>query len=125
MTVRPALLAVAVVAAALLASCSGSDGPDAAASLTVTSTADECTLSATEAPAGSIAFQVANEGDDTTEFYVLSEDGSDVLGEVENIGPGLSRTLEVELEEGTYTTSCKPGMKGDGITAPFEVVPAP
>ena len=38
------------------------------------------------------------------------------MGEVENIGPGLTRELIVELAEpGTYVTACKPGMNGDGI----------
>jgi iron uptake system component EfeO len=47
--------------------------------------------------------------------------GGRVLGEVENVGPGLSRDLVVELEEGSYTTACKPGMTGDGITSDFAV----
>jgi iron uptake system component EfeO len=37
------------------------------------------------------------------------------MGEVENIGPGLSRNLVVDLEKGTYEGACKPGMVGDGI----------
>jgi iron uptake system component EfeO len=44
------------------------------------------------------------------------------MGEVENIGPGLTRQLIVEVPDGgTYTTACKPGMVGDGIRAPFTV----
>ncbi len=37
------------------------------------------------------------------------------MGEVENIGPGLSRNLVVDLPKGTYEGACKPGMVGDGI----------
>ena len=37
------------------------------------------------------------------------------MGEVENIAPGLSRDLHVELPAGTYETACKPGMIGKGI----------
>jgi iron uptake system component EfeO len=37
------------------------------------------------------------------------------MGEVENITPGLSRELRVELPAGTYQTACKPGMVGAGI----------
>ena len=56
-----------------------------------------------------------------TEFYVYAE-GDRVMGEVENIGPGLSRQLIVLLPEpGTYQTACKPGMVGDGIRADFTV----
>ena len=44
------------------------------------------------------------------------------MGEVENIGPGLTRTFHVELAEpGTYETACKPGMVGDGIRGAFTV----
>jgi iron uptake system component EfeO len=44
------------------------------------------------------------------------------MGEVENIGPGLTSQLIVEVPDGgTYTTACKPGMIGDGIRAPFTV----
>ena len=48
-----------------------------------------------------------------------------MLGEVENITPGLTRTFHVEVAEpGTYTTACKPGMKGDGIRGDFTVTGA-
>jgi iron uptake system component EfeO len=44
------------------------------------------------------------------------------MGEVENVSPGLSRKLIVQLTEpGTYTTACKPGMIGDGMRSDFKV----
>ena len=43
------------------------------------------------------------------------------MGEVENIAPGLSRELHVELPAGTYETACKPGMIGDGIRSALTV----
>ncbi len=44
------------------------------------------------------------------------------MGEVENIGPGLTRQLIVEVPDGgKYTTACKPGMIGDGIRGDFTV----
>jgi iron uptake system component EfeO len=43
------------------------------------------------------------------------------MGEVENIGPGVSRDFRVELRAGTYETACKPGMSGKGIRGPFTV----
>ncbi|WP_448631531.1 iron uptake system protein EfeO [Cellulomonas soli] len=64
---------------------------------------------------------MANDGTDVTEFYLLAEDGLQVMAEVENIGPGLSRDLVVQLRPGTYWTACKPGMVGDGIRAQFTV----
>jgi len=56
-----------------------------------------------------------------TEFYLLAEDGLRILGEVENIAPGLSRDLVVAAPPGEYFTACKPGMVGDGIQAAFTV----
>ncbi|MGH3461559.1 MAG: iron uptake system protein EfeO, partial [Kribbellaceae bacterium] len=75
----------------------------------------------TEAPAGTITFAVRNTGTKVTEFYLYGT-GDRIMGEVENIGPGLNRQLIVEVPDGgTYTTACKPGMVGDGIRAPFTV----
>jgi iron uptake system component EfeO len=64
---------------------------------------------------------VTNGGNKVTEFYLYGT-GDRIMGEVENIGPGLTRQLIVEVPDGgTYTTACKPGMIGDGIRAPFNV----
>lgn len=87
----------------------------------VTSTADECQIASTTASSGEIVFEVTNNGEEVTEFYFLGSDGLQVIGEVEDIGPGLTRNLVVEAEPGEYVTACKPGMIGDGIQAPFTV----
>lgn len=119
--------AAAVAAAALLLSgCTDNTGTAAAdGAVQVSSTADACTLSSTTAPGGTLKFQVKNEGTEVTEFYLLAEDGLRIVGEVENIGPGLSRDLVVVAPEGKYFTACKPGMAGDGIRAAFTVTAAP
>jgi iron uptake system component EfeO len=110
---------IAVSAAGLLAltgcvaNATGSDS--ATGTLTVDSSADACSVSAAEAPSGNLSFTVTNSGDQVTEFYLLAEDGLRIVGEVENIGPGLSRDLVVQLSPGNYLTTCKPGMVGDGI----------
>ncbi|GAA4863734.1 peptidase M75 family protein [Actinomycetospora straminea] len=80
-----------------------------------------CEVSVTQAPAGNVSFSVQNTGTKVTEFYLLGT-GDRILGEVENIGPGLTRQLIVEVPQGgQYTTACKPGMVGDGIRGPFTV----
>lgn len=71
-----------------------------------------------------MTFQVKNTGSQVTEFYLLAEDGLRIVGEVENIGPGLTRDLVVTAPDGRYVTVCKPGMKGDGIRADFTVTPS-
>ncbi len=83
--------------------------------LTVTSTTDECAVSASTAESGPLTFAITNAGDQVTEFYLLAEDGLRIVSEVENIGPGISRDLVVNAQPGSYYTVCKPGMVGDGV----------
>lgn len=89
--------------------------------IAVTSTEDSCEVAAQEAPAGTVKFDVTNDGSTVTEFYLLGEDGLRIIGEVENIAPGINRTLTVTAPEGKYFTACKPGMVGDGIRGDFTV----
>jgi iron uptake system component EfeO len=113
-------LALATSAAALLAlsacvpNTPTSEGADTPA-LTVDSSADACTVSAPEAPSGTLAFTITNSGTQVSEFYLLADDGLRIVGEVENIGPGISRDLVVQAHPGDYFTVCKPGMIGEGI----------
>ena len=104
-----------------LSGCTSNVTNDASGAITVTSTDDDCQVSAAEAPSGSVVFKVTNGGDQVTEFYLLGDDGLRIVGEVENIGPGLTRDLVLTAAPGTYFTACKPGMVGDGIRADFAV----
>ena len=94
----------------------GAGGP-----ISVTSSDSSCDVSATSAPAGNLTFDVSNSGSKVTEFYLYSADGRRIVGEVENIGPGLQGKLIVTADEGSYQTSCRPGMAGQGIRADFTV----
>src|SRR5919205_754930 len=69
---------------------------------------------------GSLAACSTDGGNKVTEFYVYAP-GDRVMGEVENIAPGLSRQLHVELPAGSYETACKPGMIGKGIRTALTV----
>ncbi|WP_233201998.1 cupredoxin domain-containing protein [Cryobacterium sp. Y11] len=109
------LVGVGLLGIVVLSGCVANDPASTHTALTVDSSATGCAVSANEAPAGSIRFTVANSGDQVTEFYLLAEDGLRIVGEAENIGPGLSRDLVVQLEAGSYFTACKPGMTGDGV----------
>ena len=73
-----------------------SDGKSAPAEITVTASDTACELSGTEAGTGANTFNITNNGTKVTEFYVYGE-GERVMGEVENISPGLSRKLVVQL----------------------------
>ncbi|CAN5825505.1 imelysin family protein [soil metagenome] len=128
-----AATAAAVLAGVSLTSCtpkestpaadetSGTAASSAPAEITVEATDTECTLSGAEGATGANTFKITNNGTKVTEFYVYDE-GDRVMGEVENVSPGLSRTLIVQLTQpGTYQTACKPGMIGDGIRNDYTV----
>lgn len=116
----------ALLAALALTSCQAKeadtgDGAAKSAQITVDASDTECQLSGTTATTGPSTFVVTNTGSKVTEFYVYSE-GERVMGEVENISPGLKRQLIVQLTQpGTYQTSCRPGMVGEGIRGDFMV----
>jgi iron uptake system component EfeO len=107
-----------VLALAVLTAACGSDGEDggtaAASTIPVAASDDACDVDVSELEAGTHEFAVTNSGSKVTEFYVYAE-GDRVMAEVENIAPGLSRELLVELPAGEYEAACKPGMIGDGI----------
>ncbi len=109
----PALAATG--AAALILTGCVAKADLATASFTVSSTADACAVSSATAQSGTLTFDVQNDGDQVTEFYLLADDGLRIVGEVENIAPGASRTLTVTAQPGDYFTVCKPGMLGDGV----------
>lgn len=114
-SVPTSLLACGVLA---LTACSSTASDKDAIAVTATDT--QCRVAQTELTAGDLTFRVTNDGGDVTEVYVYTESG-DVEGEVENIGPGTSRNLNVNLTAGDYEVACKPGQKGDGIRTPITV----
>jgi iron uptake system component EfeO len=119
-----ALVAVGTLSGAL-AACGDDKSADTAASgangpITVKATDTACEVAKSTLDAGTHVFSITNSGNKVTEFYVYAA-GDRVMGEVENITPGLSRELRVELPAGTYQTACKPGMIGAGIRAALTV----
>jgi iron uptake system component EfeO len=125
---RLAAALVAAVSLPALAACTdnssnAADGADAGdgRTITVVSDDDSCELSADEAPSGNLVYKVRNEGSKVTEFYLYAEDGLRIVGEVENVGPDLSRDLVINVPPGEYVPACKPGMVGKGIRSEFTV----
>lgn len=117
-----ALLALGALA---LTGCTDNNAAASAdGSIAVTASDDACTLATGTAAGGTLKFSVKNEGTKVNEFYLLAEDGLRIVGEVENIGPGVTRDLVVMAPEGSYFAACKPGMVGDGIRSPFTVTAA-
>lgn len=115
-------LAAAAVLVTALAGCTANPrtntaapGSGGAGQVTVAASDSGCTLSTTKLVSGTTTFSVSNQGSAATEFELLAKDGLTIVGEVENVGPGLSRTLSMQAQPGTYTALCRPGMVGDGV----------
>ncbi|MEV0268671.1 MAG: iron uptake system protein EfeO [Hamadaea sp.] len=93
----------------------GADGP-----IAVTASDSACEVARSESAAGTVSFKISNTGSKVNEFYIYAS-GDRVMGEKENILPGVPVELHVELPAGTYEAACKPGMVGDGIRSKFTV----
>lgn len=113
------LTAPLLLVAAGITACGGDPDPAGSASeIAVTAEDDSCGVAETHLAAGALTFVVTNDGSEVTEVYVYAESGGEftkVVSEVENIGPGTSRDMAVDLAAGDYEIACKPGQEGDGI----------
>ena len=121
------------------AACSGDGGSDA--DVVVTMRDDAITLSNDAPAAGDLSFEGVNEGTLTHEFEVfgvpegvdandLPLDGDtarademlEVIDEVEDIAPGTSAELSLNLQPGDYAVLCNlPGHYANGMHATFTV----
>ena len=110
-----AAVTVPAVAALALAGCVANDAETKANALSVDADDSQCAIASAQAQSGTVAFDITNSGSQVTEFYLLADDGLRIVGEVENIAPGASRTLTVTAQPGNYFTLCKPGMVGEGV----------
>jgi iron uptake system component EfeO len=114
MTPRPVFVAATAVAVSLaLAACGGSSDKDAGGrTVGVALTDAGCDPAKLDLAAGPVTFEVRNDGADAvTEFEVL--DGDRILGEVENIAPGLSGHFSLTLKPGTFTMYCPGGTTAE------------
>jgi iron uptake system component EfeO len=110
-TTGRALLGAALSGAVALVALAG---PATAASTDVKVEIDDDGCPAKVAvKAGPNTFKVTNSGSgDVSEFEILK--GDRILGEVENVAPGLNKSFSLTLEAGTYTTYCPGGSRDKG-----------
>lgn len=95
-----------------LAGCVENNADDA---IDVQAKEDSCQVAADSVESGTSTFSITNSGERVTEFYVLADDGLRVIAERENIAPGSTTDLTVQLEPGSYFTACKPGLRGANV----------
>ena len=100
---------IAILAAAQVSAQTAETNENGAAQVTITMTSDDggiCKLSAAQAPAGPVTFSVKNEtATALTEVELLS--GNRILGEKENLAPGLPAvSFTVTLGGGDYEVYC-------------------
>ncbi len=113
---RRSLVAIgAAGAAALILSGCVPNAPAGAAALSVAITDDGCAVSADTAAAGSVTFELTNDGTDVNEFEILAEDRLRIVGEKENVTPGQTVSYVAQLQPGTYYTACKFQLVGAPI----------
>jgi uncharacterized cupredoxin-like copper-binding protein len=117
------LLIPLTVTALLGGACSDDGGsPGDGATIDVTLVDDGVTLSETEASSGTLTFDTTNEGTLTHEIevfegekdpaslpiedHVADTEGWTLIDEIEDITPGASAPLTLDLEPGTYQVVC-------------------
>lgn len=121
MTSTRAVLTGALALVALAGCGTATPTEEEGGAIAVSASDDACKVARTSSDAGTITFEVTNKGNRVTEFYLYAE-GDRIMGEVENITPGLTRRLIVEVtDSGKYQTACKPGMQGKGIRGDFTI----
>jgi len=120
--VRPARLSAALVlpAALVLSACSSATA-EGGARVAVTASEGSCEIAQTSVPAGVVTFSVTNTGSGATELYVYDASGTTILSEVENVGPGVTRDLVVELAEGSAVVGCRPDDASDLVRTDLAV----
>ncbi len=100
-------IAVATITSATLAVALGATAGAKSNSVKVDINDDGCPARL-KIKAGPTTFKVTNSGSgDVSEFEILS--GDRIIGEVENVAPGLNKEFSLTLKPGTYKTACPGG----------------
>lgn len=83
----------------------------------ITVSRSACGQGWTDPKPGVQSFQIRNTGSVTAEADLVDPATGTVFGEIEGIGPGTTRTMQVTLGNGTYAFRCAP-EETDPITGP-------
>src|SRR3954451_20161847 len=128
----------AVACSSSTSSTSTSAGGSTSGGVSATEKDFSIDLASSSAPAGSVTFNVSNEGPSTHEFVVIktddapdalptkdgsvNEDQVTVVDELEDVAPSTTGTLTTDLETGSYVIICNvPGHYAAGMHTAFTV----
>ena len=114
MRTLPMTLAGAAILALALTGCVPNH-PASGNTVTVAVTDDTCSVTESTTTAGVVTFTITNSGTDLNEFEVLADDKLRIVAEKENVAPGQTVSLAVQLEPGSYYTACKFQQAGAAI----------
>ncbi|MFN8173797.1 MAG: iron uptake system protein EfeO [Solirubrobacteraceae bacterium] len=104
---------VAAVAAGCGSSGGGTSSGEGGRKVAISLSDEGCSPASLKLPAGATTFEVTNAGGArVTEWEVLK--GSRIMGEVENIAPGTSKSFSLTLKTGTYRALCPNGKQNQG-----------
>jgi iron uptake system component EfeO len=105
---RLAAVGILLCAAAGLLACGGSSAPRASRTreLRFELTDNGCNPSSATVPAGPVHVVAANPGTTKTDEIELKNADGIIVGERENLAPGLSSDFTLDLRPGTYTLNC-------------------
>lgn len=119
---RISLTAASAAGLLVLTACSSGDttADTTKQAIAVTASDDACVIDLDHVEAGDVELTVTNAGQQVTEVYVYGAEDR-VIGELENITPGLTRSFTVTVGGGDYEIACKPGQTGDGIRTALSV----
>jgi iron uptake system component EfeO len=110
MTTRPiTTLATLGALSVALAGCGGSGGGGKASTLAFTLTSRGCLPSDATVPAGPVTISVSNGGSRFVTELELQDEHEIIIGERENILPGLSGSFSLDLQPGKYILNCPSG----------------
>jgi uncharacterized cupredoxin-like copper-binding protein len=130
------LLGALIVIAVTIAACADDASPGSTTEVDAALTDASLTLDRQEVPSGRISFEISNEGTMVHEFEVFvgsaadlqiaknvaDTSGMDLVEEIEDIAPGTSITLDVNLDPGDYVIICNlPGHVASGMVTELTV----
>ena len=113
---------ICLLPACSAASTSSSSATAPTAGIPITVTADTCGASWPDPSPGLRTFQIRNASSSAVDVTLTSAQTGGAYAEIEELGPSVTRPMQVDVGSGTYAFQCD-NNSGAPITGPVTVVP--